>query len=145
MEETEEAELVRRFYGRAWNRWDDAAADELLDEGFAFRGSLGDEVQGRDGWRAYRDSIRSAVPDFHNEILDLVTAPGRAAARLRYTGHHRGVLLGRQGNGAPIDYEGAAFFGCGCGRLTSAWVLGDVDRLRGQIGAGTPAHRQRRS
>jgi steroid delta-isomerase-like uncharacterized protein len=138
MRDTEEAELVRRFYGHAWNRWDDAVADELLAESFAFRGSLGDDVQGRNAWRAYRDAIRSAVPDFHNEIVDLVTAPGRAAARLRYTGHHHGVLMGQQGNGAPIDYEGAAFFRCDDGRLMSAWVLGDIDRLRGQIHAGTP-------
>jgi predicted ester cyclase len=129
---------VRRFYGHAWNRWDDAVVDELVAESFTFRGSLGDEVQGRNGWRAYRDAVRCAVPDFHNEIVDLVTAPGRAAARLRYTGHHHGVLMGQQGKGAPIDYEGAAFFRCGAGRLTSAWVLGDIDRLRGQIQGGAP-------
>jgi predicted ester cyclase len=137
MDHTEEAELVRRFYGDAWNRWDDTVVAELLAESFAFRGSLGDEVQGRAGWRAYRDAIRRAVPDFHNEIVDLLTGPGRAAARLRYTGHHHGVLLGRQGNGARIDYEGAAFFRCANGRLTSAWVVGDLDRLRGQIQAAT--------
>lgn len=138
MEATEEAELVRRFYDDAWNRWDDAAADELLAEDFAFRGSLGDEVHGRSGWRTYRDAIRTAVPDLHNEIVDLLAVPGRAAARLRYTGHHHGVLLGRQGDGAPIEYEGAAFFHCGVGRLTSAWVLGDLDRLRSQVQAGAP-------
>ena len=138
MGHAQEAELVRRFYGEAWNRWDDTVVDELLAEGFAFRGSLGDEVQGRSGWRAYRDAVRSALPDFHNEIVELIVAPGQAAARLRYTGHHHGVLLGEQGSGAAIEYEGAAFFRCDDGCLTSAWVLGDIDRLRGQIHADTP-------
>lgn len=138
MGDSTEAELVRRFYGEAWNRWDDSVVDELLAEGFTFRGSLGDEVQGRRGWRGYRDAIRSAVPDFHNEIVELITAPGQAAARLRYTGHHHGALLGQQGSGAAIEYEGAAFFRCADGRLTSAWVLGDIDRLRRQIQAGVP-------
>ena len=130
---SDEARLVRRFYDDAWNRWDDDAVDDLLAEGFRFRGSLGDEVVGRDGWRAYRDRVRRAVPDFHNEIVDLVTSPGRAAARLRYTGHHEGVLLGREGRGEPIDYAGAAFFHCVGGRLAAAWVLGDIDTLRRQI------------
>jgi predicted ester cyclase len=138
MVHTEEAELVRRFYSEAWNRWDDAVVDELLAESFAFRGSLGDEVHGRGRWRAYRDAVRSGVPDFHNEIVELIVAPGQAAARLRYTGHHHGVLFGQQGNGAAIEYEGAAFFRCADGSLTSAWVLGDIDRLRGQIQAGIP-------
>ena len=133
LEESAESRLVRRFYDAAWNRWDDAVIDDLLAEDFQFRGSLGDDIQGRLEWRAYRDRVRSAVPDFHNEIVDLVTSPGRAAARLRYTGHHHGVLLGQRGRGAPIDYAGAAFFHCAGGHLTTAWVLGDVEALRSQI------------
>ena len=58
---------------------------------------------------------------------------GGAGPRLRYTGHHEGVLLGRQGRGEPIDYAGAAFFQCAEGRLAAAWVLGDLDTLRRQI------------
>ena len=125
--------LVRRFYAEAWNGWDDGAADELLADDFRFRGSLGSELEGRDAWRGYRDRIRQAVPDFHNEVVDLVTAPGRASARLRYTGHVRGALLGRLGYGRAIEYDGAAFFDCSEGRLASAWVLGDLDRLHRQL------------
>jgi predicted ester cyclase len=125
--------LVRRFYDEAWNGWDDRAADEILADDFRFRGSLGTELEGRDAWRGYRDRIRLAVPDFHNEIVDLVTAPSRAAARLHFTGHVRGVLLGRLGYGRPIAYDGTAFFRCADGRLTSAWVLGDLDSLHRQL------------
>jgi predicted ester cyclase len=131
--ESPEERLVRRFYDDAWNRWDDAAVDELLAVGFSFRGSLGDEVVGRDRWRAYRNRVRRAVPDFHNEIVDLIRAPGRVAARLVFSGHHRGVLLGRLGRGEPINYVGAAFFECADDRLIAAWVLGDLDALHRQI------------
>ncbi len=125
--------LVRRFYEEAWNRWDDTVVGSLLAQDFVFRGSLGDETRGRDGWRAYRDTIRRAVPDFHNQIVDLVTAPDRAAARLAFSGHHHGILLGHQGRGRAIAYTGAAFFHAADGQLTAAWVLGDLDGLRRQI------------
>jgi steroid delta-isomerase-like uncharacterized protein len=125
--------LVRQFYAQAWNRWDDTVVDTLLAEDFTFRGSLGDEVVGRDGWRGYRDRIRRAVPDFHNEIIDIVVAPGRVAVRLRYQGHHQGGLLGYAGEGQPFEYDGAAFFQCTDAHLVSAWVLGDIDRLREQL------------
>jgi predicted ester cyclase len=125
--------LVHRFYADAWNRWDDVVVSELLDTDFRFRGSLGDEVRGLEGWRSYRDHVRAAVPDFHNEVLDLVVSEERAAARLRYTGHHHGVLLGVQGSGGLIDYAGAAFFTASHGKLSSAWVLGDLDSLRRQL------------
>jgi predicted ester cyclase len=133
MATNEEEQLVRRFYDEAWNGWDDGAADELLADDFRFRGSLGTELAGRDEWRAYRDRIRRAVPDFHNEVVDLVTAPGRAAARLRYTGHVRGALLGRLGYGQAVAYDGAALFDCSGGRLTAGWVLGDLDALHRQL------------
>jgi predicted ester cyclase len=125
--------LVRRFYEELWNRWDDGAVDEVLAADFEFRGSLGDVTTGRDGWRGYRDGLRAAVPDFHNEIVELVVSDGRAAARLAFTGHHRGVLLGHRGHGERIRYEGAAFFRSGSGQLVAAWVLGDLDALRRQL------------
>lgn len=138
------ADLVHVFYERAWNRWDDTVVDELLASDFEFRGSLGDRVVGRAAWRAYRDTIRAAVPDFHNDIVELVADGDRAAARLRYTGHHVGTLLGVPGNGAAIGYDGAAFFrsadGPGGTVLTSAWVLGDLVGLRAQLAGGQAFH-----
>jgi predicted ester cyclase len=129
--------LVRQFYEQLWNQWDDGAVDEVLAADFEFRGSLGDVTRGRDQWRGYRDKIRAAIPDFHNEIVELVVSGGRGAARLVYSGHHHGVLLDHRGHGAWIQYEGAAFFRSGSGRLAAAWVLGDVDALRRQLAADT--------
>jgi predicted ester cyclase len=130
----DEHRLVQRFYEEAWNRWDDAVVDDLLAEKFEFRGSLGDELTGRDEWRGYRDRFRQAVPDFHNEIVELVTSPGAAAVRLRCGGHHeRGVLAGCEARGQSFVYAAAAFVNCADGRLTSAWVLGDLDGLRRQL------------
>jgi predicted ester cyclase len=125
--------LVRRFYEQLWNRWDDGAVEGILAADFEFQGSLGTVTRGRDEWRGYRDGIRAAVPDFHNEIIELVVSGPRAAARLVYTGHHHGILLGHRGHGAPIRYEGAAFFHGDRGRLAAAWVLGDLDGLRRQL------------
>ena len=130
-------QLVRRFYADVWNRWDDGAVDDLLAEGFTFRGSLGDEVSGREGFRAYREKVRAAFPDFHNEIVDLIVEGDRAAARLRYSGHQRGEVLGVAATGASVTYSGAAFFTAREGRLWEVWVLGDLDRLRRQLVAAS--------
>jgi predicted ester cyclase len=118
-------ELVRRFYAAVWNRWDDTAVNELLHE--------------RDGFRSYRDKIRTAFPDFHNEIVDLVTSGDRAAARLCYSGHQQGEVLGVAATGVRVVYEGAAFFTPRDGQLAEVWVLGDVDGLRHQLAGGSGA------
>jgi steroid delta-isomerase-like uncharacterized protein len=125
--------LVRVFYDELWNAWDDARVEEVLDESFQFRGSLGQSTVGRDHWRAYRDSVRTASADFHNEVVTVVAAEDQVAARLRYTGTHTGPLLGIPATGRRFQYAGAAFFVAAHGRLTSAWVLGDLDGLRRQL------------
>jgi steroid delta-isomerase-like uncharacterized protein len=100
---------------------------------FRFRGSLGDQTEGRDGWRRYRDKIRSGSPDFHNEIVDLVVTGDRVAARLLYRGTHSGPLLGIPASGRSFSYAGAAFFTVAGDRLAEAWVLGDLAALRAQL------------
>lgn len=122
--------LVRRFYDRLWNAWDDDAVEDTLAAEFTFRGSLGQRTVGRDGWRSYRDGIRRGAPDFTNEVVELVVDQERAAARLCYTGTHEGPLLGIPASGRPFAYDGAAFFRARGGLLVEAWILGDLDSLR---------------
>ncbi len=126
-------QLVSLFYAQLWNRWDDLAVESVLAEDFAFRGSLGQESVGRQGWREYRDWVHSGSSDFHNEVVTLVVDGDRAAARLRYSGTHDGNLAGIEATGRSFTYSGAAFFTAGHGLLTSAWVLGDLVALRAQL------------
>ena len=85
--------LVRRYYEEMWNRWDFALADELVAEGVAFRGSLGQSVQSRDGFKEYMRAVRRAFPDFHNHVEELVAEGDRVVARLTDTGTHTGTLF----------------------------------------------------
>jgi len=77
--------------------------------------------------------VRSASPDFHNEVVDLVCENGRAAARLTCTGHHRGDMLGVPPTGRSFRYSAAAFLECADNHIVNAWVLGDVHGLRTQL------------
>ena len=135
MSESEPRGLVDRFYRLLWNEWNDEAVEAVLTPDFVFRGSLGTATVGRDGWRSYRDTVRRAAPDFHNEIVEIVSEGETAAARLVCTGHHEGVLLGMEPTGRGFRYDVAAFFHCRDGALAQAWVLGDLDGLRDQLTA----------
>ena len=127
------AALIHRFYDEAWNRWNDAAVDELLSDEFVFRGSLGDETVGRNGFRAYRDKVRAAFPDFRNEVRELLVDRHRAAVRLRCSGRHTGELFGIEPTRRVVRYEAAAFFHEQDGRLSEAWVLADLEGVRAQL------------
>jgi steroid delta-isomerase-like uncharacterized protein len=130
---------VRRFYDELWNQWRFELADELLAPDLRFRGSLGTEVRGREGFLDYARGIRAAFPDFHNDVQELVADDRQraAAARLRYSGRHEGALLGVAPPGRRITYAGAAFFGFDDqARVVRGWVLGDLAQLFDQLGIG---------
>jgi steroid delta-isomerase-like uncharacterized protein len=128
--------LVRRYYTEMWNRWDFALADELIAEGVAFRGSLGDCVRGREGFKEYMRAVRRAFPDFHNQVGELLAEGDRVAVRLIYTGTHAGALFGLAPTGRWVSYAGVALFRVAGGQIAEGWVLGDlyglVRQLRGE-------------
>ena len=127
--------LVGRFYEEAWNAADESAAREILDADFRFRGSLGAERRGPDGFIAYMRDIHAALADYRCTIDDMIVSQHRAAVRSRFRGVHRGSFLGVAATGRHIAWAGAAFFTVAGDRLGEAWVLGDVDTIRQQLGA----------
>jgi steroid delta-isomerase-like uncharacterized protein len=129
----EHKELVRRYYEALWNRWDFALADELIAEQIAFRGSLGQTVKGREGFKAYMREVCRAFPDFHNRVEELVAEGDRVAARLTYTGTHAGALLGIAPSGRRVSYAGVALFRIASAQIAEGWVLGDLYGLIGQL------------
>ena len=127
-------ELVESFYREVWNNADETVAREILAEDFRFRGSLGPERRGRDGFIDYMRSIHQALGDYVCVIEDLITTEDRAAARMTFKGKHRGVLFGVDATGREIAWAGAAFFTVNGNRITDLWVLGDIDSVKRQLG-----------
>jgi steroid delta-isomerase-like uncharacterized protein len=133
------AALVTRFYQDVWNRADTGAACALLAPDFRFRASLGPERVGPEGFIDYMLSVHAALGDYTCIIDDLVAQGDRAAARMTFRGTHRGTFFGVPATGRTLTWSGAAFFQTDGTRILSAWVLGDVDAVRRQLGAETGA------
>jgi len=128
--------LVETFFNVMWNTWSESTMREILTEDVDFRGSIGLQVNGHDGFLGYMQTIRDAFPDFHNHIEDIIATADRAVARLTYSGTHRGVLLGRPPTGRRIEYAGVAMFTMAGGRISRVWVLGDLWGLMQQLDGG---------
>jgi steroid delta-isomerase-like uncharacterized protein len=125
----ESRRLVRAFYERIWNAGELEAARELLAADFAFRGSLGPEMRGREAFCEYVRSVRSALADYRCEILDCVTEDQRAFARMRFGGIHVGIFRGHAPTGKAVQWLGAALFRFADGLIAELWVLGDLVSL----------------
>ena len=132
--------LIQRYYHEMWNPWNFSAADELLSETFAFRGSWGAETVGREAFRGYMRQVRSAFPDFHNNLECLLAEDHSVVARLTYRGTHHGEIFGIPATKKSIQYPGAAFFRISDGQVAEGWVLGDLLTLLRQLGARELPH-----
>lgn len=128
-----EATLVEKFYHAVWNRSDEAQARRILAPDFMFRGSLGLEKRGPDEFIDYMRMVRGALADYTCDIVELISEPDRAAARMRFHGRHVGVLLGYGPTGRHVEWAGAGFFRFAEGRIAELWVLGDIEGLRKQL------------
>ena len=134
-------DLVRAFYDRIWNAGDTGAAVELLTEDFAFRGSLGPEMRGREAFCDYVRAVRTALDAFRCDILDCVVEGERAFARMRFSGIHAGVFRGYAPTGKPVQWLGAALFRMDRSRIRELWVLGDLLSLEADLEENAAAAR----
>jgi predicted ester cyclase len=133
--------LIERYYDELWNQWRFDLLDLLISPSIKFHGSVGVSVEGLDGFRGYMRLIRSAFPDFHNTVEDLVAENGLVAARLSYRGTHRGPIFGVEPTGKAIRYEGLALFRIAGGKIVEGFVLGNVVHLLAQLGIDLAARK----
>jgi steroid delta-isomerase-like uncharacterized protein len=126
--------VIRRYYEELWNRWELDLVDEILAPEIRFRGSLGVSVSGRAEFSRYLATVRTAFPDFHNTVEELIAEGDRIAARVTYRGTHAGELFGIAATGRRVTYAGSALFRVLSGQIVEGWVLGDLAELARQLG-----------
>ncbi len=129
--------LVEQFYHTVWNKADEEVARRILAEDFRFRGSLGPEKFGPEGFIAYMRSVHRALGGYICVIEELVASDDRVAARMRFSGRHQAEFFGVAATGREIEWAGAAFFRIDQERIAELWVLGDIDSVKEQLGQGT--------
>ncbi|HMG44319.1 MAG TPA: ester cyclase [Acidimicrobiales bacterium] len=81
------------------------------------------------------DEFRSAFPDWHQEIVELVAEGDTVVARFRCTGTHQGTWQGLAPTGRSMRIDEVYFFRTRDSRLARAWGLEDTwtrhQQLRG--------------
>jgi predicted ester cyclase len=128
-----EARLLLERYYAMWNEKDFSKADQLLDPDVRFRGSLGIEANGLEGFKDYADMLTGAFPALYHAVEITVVEHDRAAVYVTYTGKHEGEVFGYKPTRNRISYNGASFFHFRNGKIASVNVLGDLNALHAQL------------
>jgi predicted ester cyclase len=121
--------LVEEFYQRIWNDGNLDAVGELLTPQFSFRGSLGNEMRGREAFKNYVCTVRAALADYRCEILSCIAEGNRAFAKMCFSGRHVAAFRGYEPTGKLVQWLGAALFRFEDSMIAELWVLGDLAAL----------------
>lgn len=129
--------LVRRLH-EIWNTGDLSALEDVYAAEFVAHFPPSSELperRGLDGVRRGVARIRSAFPDWHERVEDLVEEGDRVVSRYTSTGTHRGPFWGIPPTGHRISVAEISIFRVAGGRIAEQWCLVDELARMQQLGA----------
>lgn len=128
---------IRRWFEEVWNQGREEAVDELMaPEAIAYGlGETERDVHGPPEFKHFLRNMRSAIPDVHIEVDDIVVEGDKAAARVTLTGTHLGEGLGVRPTGHSVRVSGIVIIEATDGRIVKGWNCWDQLGFLRQIGA----------
>ena len=114
-------ELVKALH-RIWNTGDLALIERVYARDFLAHWPASSEVPERRGIEGIRfgvERIRTAFPDWHEQVLDVFGAGDRVASRYVSTGTHKGAFWGIEPTGRRIEIQEMSIFGSPTAALPS--------------------------
>jgi steroid delta-isomerase-like uncharacterized protein len=117
--------VVRQFVDAFWSGGNMDAADELMTDDVVIHEP---EVGSREGLKAFATSLRSAFPDWHSTLEELVVEGDRVVERWTGRGTHQGPFQGIAPTGNPVEVPGVVFYRIADGKI--AEFRGQFDRMR---------------
>ena len=128
--------LFRRWFNEVWNEGRFEVANEIVGDDIVVHGASGQPLgHGREGMISLVRSWRTAFPDGHMTIGDLLAERDMAVARVIWQGTHTGTFYNIPPTNRRVTVVGLGFDRVSNGHFVESW--GDVDILGvlQQIGA----------
>ena len=128
--------MVRRFIEEVWNRGNLDVADEIFHPE-ASSPSAPMLPRGPEAVRMLAGMFRSAMPDYHMEILDLLADGDRVLARFTQSGTHSGGdLMGIPASGKQATWGEMGILRFAGGQVVESWYNVDMLGMLQQLGVG---------
>lgn len=124
--------LIQRFY-EGINEGRLEVIDDVVSPLFVEHEAFPGIEPTRDGVRQMFELMRTAFPDYHMAIEDLVLTDDRAAIRGVMRGTHRGPFLDMEPTGKAFSVPFADFLRFDGGRIVEHWGVTDTGAMMQQL------------
>ena len=127
-------DVIKAFLEDVINQGRLERANDLVKEDFVELDPLPGQVQGREGLKAVIHALRSAFPDMHWVVNEMVAEGQKVVTRFVWTGTHRGVFLGIPATGRSVEVKGVVIDRLQDGKMADSRILMDTIGLMQQLG-----------
>ncbi|WP_227353798.1 ester cyclase [Haladaptatus salinisoli] len=135
----ENKELVRRDTEEVWGDENVELIDEIYDEDFVLHDpSSPDETGGRDEYKEYVETYRTAFPDAEYAVEEMVAEGDSVALRYTARGTHEGELAGIEPTGERVTVSGMELYRVANGKIAEMWTNYDALGVFQQLGVVPP-------
>jgi steroid delta-isomerase-like uncharacterized protein len=129
---------VHRRVEELWNKGNLSVADELVTHDWVMYEPNGIEIRGPEGFKQLVTVIRTALPDLHFTIDDMVGEGDIVVYRFTMRGTFKGPLMGIAPTGKQINFKEAHFIRFSDGKEVEALAFGDMLTWYQQLGIPVP-------
>ncbi len=126
--------LNRRFVEEVINQGNIEAIDELIDPGVVDHAALPGFPTGREGAKQFFAMMRSAFPDLHLTIEDMIAEGDKVVMRSTWSGTHQGEFMGIPATGRRVTVSAIDISRVADGRIVEHWEQSDALGLMQQLG-----------
>jgi len=128
--------IIGRIIGEAFNKGDLSVADEGIADDYIFHGFM--ELRGVEGFKQMITMSRTAFPDFHATIEDMVGEGDKVACRFIMRGTFKGEFMGIAPTGKEMSLPEASFIYFKDGKEVEVWSYVDNLSFQQQLGITPP-------
>jgi steroid delta-isomerase-like uncharacterized protein len=114
-------DLARDWMHDVWNKRLDATVDALLGADSIGHSYGNPDIVGREGFRAFRDTMQTAFPDLKIHLDGVMGNGDDVAVRWRATGTHDGVAMGLQPTRKQVEFWGITWLKLSDGKIVEGW------------------------
>jgi steroid delta-isomerase-like uncharacterized protein len=126
--------LFRRYVEEVGNKGNLDLADEIFDSYLAHQPDGSVLERGPEDVKRFMGEFRSAFPDFHTTIEDMVAEGDKVVTRWRARGTHQGEFRGIAPTGNEMEITGIGIFRFSEGKVVESWDNFDQLGMMQQLG-----------
>ena len=117
------------------NQGDADGLDELLAADIVDHNPIPNQAPGREGFKQWMAAARTAFPDLHGIVDDVIAERDRVAARVTWHGTHGGEFVGVRPTGRRVSFSAFHLVRFSEGRAAEWWGNADLLGVLHQLGA----------